>query len=69
MYEHLLKLRGMTWESTVMVEFFDEYGHPMGVYSITAREGWDFSAGKWSLLAIADCPTARKIGAHWAAFA
>ena len=69
MYEHLLRLRGMAWDSTVAVEFFGEDGVTLGVHPITAREGWDFSIQNWSLWAIADCRTARKLGAHWAAFA
>ena len=69
MYEHLLRLRGMTWESAVMVEFFDENEQSLGIYPITAREGWDFSIQNWSLWAIADCRTARRLGARWAAFA
>lgn len=71
LYLHLLKLRGMDWDTKKKARFYQDCAEGRILIAeeyVTARECWDFN-GYWSLFHLADGPTARRLGADAACWA
>jgi hypothetical protein len=65
MKDHLLSLAGLTRASTRSARFFDADQILIAEVDVTADECF-VSDGFWSLFALADGPTARRLNARFA---
>ena len=67
---HLMKLSGVTLESTMLARFYDQNRKLIAELPITADEAFTTSAVPcyWSNFRLADGPTSRRLGAYSAAF-